>query len=179
MSAYDILTPEDRTLVWSILGSTREPDLIIAPDGEPYLYRWHLIPRNRFGANAYLHLQVASDPERPLHDHPWDNQSVILSGGYLEIEEQTPGQTISRRAMKTRGKGDVIHRKAETAHRLVLPEGVPYTLTLFTTGPVRRDWGFWLPTHTGRCAWRSHQDCIVQTTDGRSMFKHPTLKEDV
>jgi hypothetical protein len=42
---------------------------VIAPDGQPYLYRWHVIERNP-EANTYFHIQVDDDPERPLHDHP-------------------------------------------------------------------------------------------------------------
>jgi hypothetical protein len=69
----------------SIIGNPlRYPDLVIAPDGKPYLYRWHVFPQNA-AAGVYFHIQVQSDPERPLHDHPWDNTSVILSGGYDEL----------------------------------------------------------------------------------------------
>ena len=59
------LTGEDWVLGQSILGEWREPDMTIAPDGIPYLYRWHVIPRNKT-ANVYFHIQVADDPERPL-----------------------------------------------------------------------------------------------------------------
>ncbi len=118
--------------------------LILAPDGQPYLFRWHLVPHNN-RANVYLHIQVASDPERPLHDHPWDNQSVILSGGYDEMFDLTPGHPHSRTLTRSLRKGDVVTRKAEEAHRLILPPGIPYTMTLFSTGPKRRAWGFWYP----------------------------------
>src|SRR5882672_6067602 len=80
----DLLTKDDCTLALSILGGWRKPDLEIMPDGTPYLYRWHVTPHSQF-ANVYLHVQVASDPARPLHDHPWDNMGVILSGGYEEL----------------------------------------------------------------------------------------------
>src|SRR5690554_5853755 len=38
-------------------GPIREPDLTIAPDGNPYLHRWYIVPRNTTG-NLYLHMQV-------------------------------------------------------------------------------------------------------------------------
>lgn len=123
-------------------GGIPEPDMTIAPDGKPYLYRWHVVPRNPI-ANVYFHLQVASDPERPLHDHPWDNTSVILAGGYTELYSPNPGGKFHDVEEFARKPGDVIHRKAGHAHRLILPEGVKYTMTLFTTGPRIRDWGFW------------------------------------
>lgn len=140
------------------------PAMTIAPSGKPYLYRWRLTPKG-VGANVLLHLQVASDPERPLHDHPWDNQSVILAGGYDEqlsnslpighpdckevkfyYERGAPGAFV--RHLR---KGSVVHRKAEEAHRLILPPEIPYTISLFTTGPKTREWGFYMP-EGWRCA---------------------------
>lgn len=169
-----ILDPADYHYAAGIVGRDRlfRPDLEIAPDGSPYLYRWHVVPRNR-QANVYLHVQVASDPERPLHDHPWDNQSVIISGGYQEIINTNP--PWGRQTTVLRGPGDVIHRKAAEAHRLILPEGTKYTLSLFSTGPVVRDWGFWFANHRGRPDWASHGECIIETPDGRSIFKEPAL----
>lgn len=175
----NLLEPQDEALARTILtrrgdiycdSLTRllNPDLVIAPDGYPYLYRWHLIPRNDF-ANAYFHIQVASDPERPLHDHPYDNQSVILSGGYVEVMREPaklPRYPDHHATIAyERRPGDVVHRHAEQAHRLILPPHVPYTMTLFTTGPRRRDWGFYAPG-----GWTSHED-IIETRDGMSVVK--------
>lgn len=170
-----MLRPADMAVAGAIVGGLPrlyKPDLEIAPDGSPYLYRWHLLMRNR-QANVYFHIQVASDPERPLHDHPWDNQSVILAGGYVEHICTSP--PWGRRERIMRGIGDVVQRRSQEAHRLELPEGVPYTMTLFTTGPTVRDWGFWIPTHRGRPNWVSHQECIVNTPDGKSVFREPVF----
>lgn len=155
---------EDRWFAKACGVTARDPDLTIAPDGSPYLYRWHLIPRNNWG-NNYLHIQVASDPERPLHDHPWDNTSVILSGGYTEIMSEH--QNLPSRTHK-RVKGDVVNRLASHAHRLILPPDIPYTMTLFTTGPTVRDWGFWINGW-----WVSHKEVLTNLADGRSVFKMP------
>lgn len=175
---------EDRALTWDwyslraehlglaeqILGEIRDPDLTIAPDGEPYLYRWHVVPRNE-KANVYFHIQVADDPERPLHDHPWDNTSVILAGGYIELfggpwTEYAPEWSVDTRKLR---EGDVIHRKAEEAHRILLASDLGYTMTLFSTGPKRRRWGFWFPD-----GWCDQAEVIVNLPDGRSIFKDPT-----
>lgn len=141
----------------------RSPDLVIAPDGTPYLYRWHVVPRNDQG-NVYFHIQVADDPERPLHDHPWDNQSVILSGGYTEIYRTLNGKPRIRSPYK----GVTIQRRATEAHRLELLPDSAYTMTLFTTGPKLREWGFW--TDKG---WRPHTEVTEDTPDGRSIWKGP------
>lgn len=135
------------------------PDLVIAPCGEPYLYRWRLTPyagsaTDRHG-NCYLHVQVLSDPERPLHDHPWDNTSLILAGGYDEIYDPTGGSRVPlKRKLR---EGDFVYRTAETSHRLILPPDVPYAMTQFTTGRVRKEWGFWTPE-----GWRASLNTTVR-----------------
>lgn len=147
-----LLTDEDLDLAQSYFGASHnifEPDVILAPEGEPYLYRWYLSPAKLPDgsyppATIMFHIQVQSDPERPLHDHPWDNQSVILSGSYVEIVRD-PTLVGSEEFTILRSKGSVITRRAEIAHRLILPKQVPYTMTLFTAGPKVREWGFWYP----------------------------------
>lgn len=160
----NLLSREDYELAERIMSGWREPDLIIAPDGSPYLYRWHIIPRNT-KANVYFHIQVADDPARPLHDHPWDNTSVILSGGYDELITDAPGLEHLGSAYAperySRGIGDVIHRLGATAHRLILPSDVRYTMTLFTTGPKYREWGFWYPD-----GWKPYHEVTAMLDDG-------------
>lgn len=153
----------------------RQPDVAIQPDGKPYIWRWHVIPRNLVGGNVYLHVQVADDPERPLHDHPWDNQSVILAGGYREVYVRQP-ELLWFEEERQVDAGMVVHRRAEEAHRIFLLPGEPYTISLFTTGPVMRDWGFWFAQRRKNRTllsrtWISHTKVIEDTADGRSIFK--------
>lgn len=165
------LSIEDRTLVLKHLGGNRDrldqPDLTIAPDGKPYLHRWHLTPRGRDG-NSYLHVQVADDPERPLHDHPWDNTSYILVGGYREVIQAEPPNGPVEEFI--RRPGDVIYREARAAHRLFLPKGTPYTITLFDTGPHVREWGFWAEKD-GKPDWVHNEKVIETLPDGRSVWR--------
>lgn len=163
------LSPEDRELASSILhgkGNFSAPDLVIAPNRKPYLYRWHIVHKQT-KANVYLHIQVASDPERPLHDHPWDNTSVILSGGYDEmwspqpwLDEHHPSREPYVRQLRAR---DMIHRRASEAHRLILPSHLGYTMSLFSTGPRIREWGFWFPDR-----WRPFTE-VTKTEDNMSV----------
>ena len=127
-------------------------DLIIAPAGEPYLYRKHVLPRNKF-MNIYFHKIVKSDDDRALHDHPWWNLSIILKGGYIEVMQDG--------ARRIRGPGSVLFRLAKTAHRLEVVEGVD-CYTLFLTGPKVRSWGFHCPK--GWVYWRD-----FTTSDGNSI----------
>lgn len=113
----------------------RQPDVIIGDDPlAPYMRRWWLVPRNEF-ANVYLHEILRSDDDRALHDHPWANTSLVLSGRYIE---HTPEGSFAREA------GFVGSREAESSHRLEILPG-ERAITLFFTGPKVREWGFRCP----------------------------------
>lgn len=116
---------------WAASIMARAPDFVI---GNDYLRRWWVIPRNPF-CNVYLHEILHSDDDRALHDHPWANTSVLLSGGYIE---HTPEGVFERKA------GDVVSREADALHRLEVMPGQP-ALSLFITGPTIREWGFACP----------------------------------
>lgn len=175
LNLAELLDEDDLHTFCRFVGSPyTPPDVSIQPDGNPYLYRWHLLPYTKEGPNVFLHIQVASDPERPLHDHPWDNTSHILAGGYDELT--LPGSPFAIRQVFSRFTGQTIHRKAEEAHRLILPANVPYTMTLFTTGQHRRDWGFWCHDHRGRAVWVPNWECLGE--DGK--FREPgTLPTEI
>lgn len=167
---WEMLSSEDQKLAKSILRIPEfwafeelpQPDLTIAPDGNPYLHRWELVRGQ--DANVYLHVQVSDDPERPLHDHPWDNQSVILAGAYRELMCGCSDRPTARNTIEWhRKKKDVIWRKADWSHRLFMPADVDYTMTLFSTGPKTRDWGFWYPNE-----WISW-DKVTEMRDGQSV----------
>lgn len=170
------LMPEDTDLVRRYLGrfwSSRlaVPDIqIFGSSDHPYIYRWHLQPYDGHFANTYFHVQVQDDPDRPLHDHPWDNCSVILSGGYEEWIDNRP---MAEQPQKIRRHpGEMVFRRAEQAHRLLIPDGVPYSLSLFHTAPRRRPWGFWVLLSTGP-KWFPSSELIEDLPDGRSMFHMP------
>lgn len=112
----------------------QKADVYIGGEAEPYLKRWHLIPRNKF-FNIYLHKICKNDYDRALHDHPWYNMSILLAGQYREILKH------SRRHFAS---GCFAIRAADHAHRLELIDGEP-CWTLFITGPKIRSWGFLCP----------------------------------
>lgn len=169
MSIYkvwnDVLDREGREIMSEYFagnaGLIFQPDLVIAPDGNPYLYRWYITPHNQQYGNLYFHLQVASDPERPLHDHPWDNCSNILRGGYDETLQIVPPK--GRIFQIRRRPGDFIYRSAGEAHHLKLPADVPYTMSLFSTGRRQRVWGFWYPD-----GWVSFDAVTKLREDGKT-----------
>lgn len=118
--------------VWAASIMARACDF---PIGDPvYLERWWIIPRNE-KQNVYLHRILRDDDDRALHDHPWANASYVIAGSYREI---TPEGTFIRQP------GDVVVRPAMALHRLELIDGDP-CISLFTTGPKIREWGFDCP----------------------------------
>jgi hypothetical protein len=112
---------------------------------DTYLRRWYL-ERSRETGNAYLHNTLRSDYDAELHDHPWDNLTVVLRGVLLEEVATPAGGTIRIE----RPQGTVVFRAATDAHRLVIEEP---TWTLFLTGPKAREWGF-----LHESGWMHNQD---------------------
>jgi hypothetical protein len=102
----------------------REPDVVIGGRDNPYLLRWHLIPRNKlFG--IYLHRFLRDDDDRALHDHPKNNISLILTTDYRECLFSTDPLSdtpLPSTIIKNRRPLVPYFRKATTAHRVILYE---------------------------------------------------------
>jgi hypothetical protein len=154
----------------------REPDFIIKDWGQDRMYRWFLIPRNKW-INIYLHKLVNPDLQ-DLHDHEYDNVSIVLKGGYFETTPVDKKDTtrLYFKATKTRFRkpGSIIFRRAEWAHRLSplyrgageIPYAKPIVVpcwSLFITFRRRRNWGF----HT-RHGWVAFKDLGVPYEKGIS-----------
>lgn len=158
----------------------RDPDFVVhpQPDGDSYLNRWHLIPRNPV-FNVYLHEFRRSDDDRALHDHPWANCSILLIGDYIEHSILPGGIRVATH----RHAGDIVFRRARSAHRIqLLTRRVVRTatdgtrtwvarekpcFTLFLTGPRLRRWGF----HCERTGWVAWQDFTDPATGGATTGK--------
>ncbi|MEN4464828.1 hypothetical protein VXE65_22690 [Mycolicibacterium conceptionense] len=95
---------------WLAVLLRRQPHQIIYNHGAPYLQRWYLIPRNPL-CNIYLHRFVASD-DPTCHDHPWWFASLILAGGYAEVQP---------RRITVRRPGSLAIRRARHRHSVRLP----------------------------------------------------------
>lgn len=147
---------------WARAKMIHGPDFVI---GDPaYLRRWWIVPRNEF-QNVYLHEILRDDDDRALHDHPWDNVSLLLAGAYREI---TPDGTFLREA------GALIHRRATDSHRLELVGGKP-CISLFFPGPKVRDWGFHCPQ--GFVSWQDFTAGAHGELIGRGCGEHETTPQ--
>lgn len=125
-----------------------------------YMNRWWLEREGELNAEGAptgpakrIHEILRSDADRHLHDHPWDYTTVILAGGYWEERPADPLHPTVERVIEWMAPGRILRRQAESAHRLILPDGATCT-TLFATGPRRRDWGF--HTEAGWVHWRQY-----------------------
>lgn len=116
-----------------------KPHFIIGGEQNPYMYRWYVLPRNRF-LNIYLHKFLRDDDDRALHDHPWWFISIMLKGGYYE---RVNGGLIKREGFC------VAFRRATHRHQVILFRDEELKSkscwTLIITGKVSRQWGFWCP----------------------------------
>lgn len=154
----------------------------------PFLWRLNLVYRKRFSVK--LHRFLRSDPDRDLHDHPWNFVSIILWGGYYE--ETNAGTAWY-------GPGSILRRKATHRHRVILAERVcgkcrdcryralrlrelvesrktagcldgvtvsPVSL-IFTTGKLR-EWGFSTPRGWLHHRLYEHENCRPPKTKGGS-----------
>jgi hypothetical protein len=128
----------------------RPPDYIVGDISDPYLKRWWIVPRNKY-LNIYLHHFLRSDDDRALHDHMYDNVSILLHGAYNEQK------TNGKRYIKA---PNIIFRKAATLHRIELIDNCS-TWTLFITGPRYREWGFSCPQ-----GWRPWQKFVDMNNPG-------------
>jgi hypothetical protein len=133
----------------------RAPDFIIGGADNPYLRRWWVIPRNKW-FNIYLHQFLRDDDDRALHDHPWKfNASILLKGRYTEVLPD---------GRKLRRSGCIYFRPHKAPHRVELIGNKP-VWTLFITGPVVREWGFYCPQ--GWRHWRTFTDTRDKGAIGR------------
>jgi hypothetical protein len=144
---------------WAADRMLAPPDYIIGPPENPYLRRWWVIPRNPF-LNVYLHEILRSDDDRAGHDHPWVNETFVIQGSYEEVVYYRR----SERIRLIRSEGERVRREAVDTHRLIIPEG-GRAVTLFTTGPVIREWGFWC--QHGWVPWQQFTDPAAPGQIGR------------
>ncbi len=104
------------------------------PKGGPYLRRFYLTPEWFPWFNVFVHQLFTPDPDRDLHDHPWDFWTFPLTG-YYEVGRVEPVNYVLARSWH--------HRPAEYVHRITRLLHTP-TWTIMVTKKGRREWGFWV-----------------------------------
>ncbi|WP_078456524.1 hypothetical protein [Solemya velum gill symbiont] len=144
--------------------------------GEPYLERYHLF-RLPGGGGAYIHRFLASDPDRGLHDHPWDKAiGMVLAGGYTE-ERLEENKVVTR----SLGPGAINRITATDFHRVVLPHQRE-AWTFFAHSKKHKDWGFLtnignsqesFTPHESVNSEGSHENWWINAARGRNSEREP------
>jgi len=143
-----------RFLTWL---TDKLPARLISDNGVDYMIRFYLF--TAFGRRWYIHMFLASDPDRGIHNHPWRKVwSFILLGWYFEElrgpSHQTGMRSNGRRVRKVRWFNTLT---ADTCHRVILPSDEPvWTLFVHTLGDVQ-EWGFFerINTESPKADWMS------------------------
>lgn len=147
------------------------------PDGEkPYLERF-ILEAKPDGSKTYLHFIYASDGDRDPHDHPFDFESTIIHGSYVEQSYERycapcntkflgdemkcrdcgePLAAIPEYGPRTYKTGQQNYKRAHQLHRITSIEG-PVVVTLVKRSPKIREWGF--ATTSG---WMHHKKYIAE-----------------
>ncbi len=121
-----------------------------------YLIRYYVVRSKYF--NVFIHQFLRSDRD-DLHDHPWNFVTYLVSGSYTEnrFNEKTGKVEATRRInapyndyMQTvhLRQNVFVYRKATDQHQVVVDQDLKEkdkdkaALTLFISGPTKREWGF-------------------------------------
>lgn len=119
---------------------------------EGYLWRWHLVPRNKL-FNVYLHVFIGGD-EKIHHDHPWSSLSVKLWGKLHDhvLFHYWVGPTATS---YVRRQSFITCRPKTHKHFVTLHS--KFAITLFFTGPLQDDgeW-FFYPANGDKVPFWSH-----------------------
>jgi hypothetical protein len=103
-------------------------------DGVLYLTRWSFVDYRWAPFNIYLHRIDAPDPDRHLHNHPWNAIVFVFSWrGYLQEVIRGGQQRHSEHVRFWNRLGAYYHRIYAIA---------PGTWTLCITTGYKRQWGF-------------------------------------
>jgi hypothetical protein len=123
--------------------------------GDVFFWRHRLI-RSRY-LSVFVHDFVRSDEDRCPHDHPWWFVSVILRGGYWEVDRAG--------VYRWYGPGSILVRRATWAHRIEISPHHERPMSLVITGPKVREWGFY--TLVGWKPWETGASPICEADDPR------------
>lgn len=157
-----------------------EPYSTIGPHTDPYMERvWLKKFTKDQPMSMRLHNIRRSDSDRALHDHPWENISVVLAGEMIEVVPLDQSQPCMQDPMKysqyIRRPGDVIARKATDRHRLIIPPGQT-VWTLFIMGDYEQNWGFYDPIKGIKIPYKDYLrelgvDAPPSANDGRAAIR--------
>lgn len=95
-----------------------------------YLKRW-ILETPWFSLR--LHKWRGSDDPRAFHDHAWDFATIVLKGSYLDVNPEGIDRLTA---------GSFRFRRAKHRHTVKILQNPTWTFVV--TGPVKREFGFWV-----------------------------------
>jgi hypothetical protein len=107
-------------------------------DDSLYASRYWLIKQRSWcPISMRLHYYAHGDTGEDYHDHPWNNRTLVLTGGFAEAKMTVDGWT----RMSFLKAGDTKWRSSEEFHRII---SVQYhgTWSLFIMYRKRKSWSF-------------------------------------
>lgn len=129
-------------------------------DGKPYLRRWVA----DFGfCSLRLHHWLCSDDDRAPHDHPYWMITLVLRGGYDDMQFRPHRSTARTADCRSADRGSIplegVRRRAPSVafwhathtHYVRVHEGGCWSICL--TGRQSRIWGFWQLRGDGVRRW--------------------------
>lgn len=133
-----------RPLIWFCEKTGRYFYITGTDPTDVYLIRYYVVRSKYF--NFFIHIFLRSDRD-DLHDHPWNFCTYLVRGAYTEdfaLNRDVTNMVPNYRDMK---RNRFVTRKAEDLHRVIVKSRKfenknEAPMTLFFSGPVRRDWGF-------------------------------------
>ena len=136
---WNCLSSDHQGIMRVYVGTVKRPAdrIICGPDGEPFLYRWHVVPKNK-RANVFFEVLTRSDPNPHFHDAPWGFRTQVLARS-VWFETHRAGTAFRTEDKCYAGSGF----SSLSPHRLGLAVSDP-ALLLTLTGPRERDWGFYV-----------------------------------
>lgn len=81
-----------------------------------------------------IHRWVAGDPPQYQHAHPWAFLTLVLRGGYDDVGQGRPTDTVRAPAIRL--------RRRDWQHAVCDP--LSGTLTIVVTGKRRGSWRYWM-----------------------------------
>lgn len=103
-------------------------------DNQPIERNWFM----RLLPSIRIHEILLKDDDEHMHDHPWDAQTIILRGWYVESRERPDNHSIETRWM---ADGDTSKLCFGEFHRIIGKSDEP-VITMFITFRYRGVWGF-------------------------------------
>lgn len=108
--------------------ASRPPDMRMPSNADAYLLQWE-VGVNGGDNCVFVHMIVEGPTPDLMHDHEWDNASIVVSGRYIE---HCDGPSF------VRYPGEVVCRAAKDKHRLELYPGET-CITVWLTGDYAED----------------------------------------